>query len=181
MYRMNYGNERMSTPINGMPIRFAFLRRTIVFGLLSLFVGAGVFVPAPAHAQGGVSQIFLPILSGPPVVSNVLFNSSLDCGNENFTELTVSPTVYGYGIEQLGWGVLVKGGSGYSYRVEWTIDGAVVPGLARSGVVEDESDVVSGTLFFGQGECGGELPRGTYTVRLFLNESLQSEGTVTIQ
>lgn len=155
--------------------------RFLIVALLSFLFSLGLSNPDPLLAQSGSRQLYLPILAGPPVVSAVLFNSSEDCGNENFTELVRSPASYSAGIEQLGWGILVRGGVGYAYRVEWLIDGAVVPGLSESGFVDEDLDIVSGTLYFGSGECGGELPRGQYLVRVYLNEVLQSEGLATIQ
>lgn len=149
--------------------------------LFSLLFSPSLHSPKPLLAQQVGQQIYLPVVAGPPIITSYVFSASNDCGDENFTDFQRSPVSYPAGIEQLIHAVFVDNGIGYTYRLEWLVNGVVVPGLARTGIVDEPSEFINGTIYFGVNKCGGELPRGQYVVRLYLNEVLQREGTVTIQ
>ena len=182
MNRMNHDQERLPISVHNASKRVALVPRRYMFALLSLIFSFVAFAPTPVHAQGGVQQLFIPLVAEPPVVLPFAFLGSNDCGDENFTDRAFGTGTYTYGIEQLLWAVRIEQSIGASYNIEFTIDGVVNPGLARTGVVDESQYDVFGTLVFGTGgACGGELPRGQYTIRLYMNGGLQNEGTAIIQ
>lgn len=129
----------------------------------------------------GNTITFMPFVATPPRVTPYGFATSNGCTGE-YSELMPAPITLAYGFKRLGYGTVVYGAVGMTWREEWIVDGQVAEGLATSGVIAEVDELITSSIVFGEnGNCGDGVPRGQWIVRLYLDNTLYQEAVVTIQ
>jgi hypothetical protein len=138
---------------------------------------------APAPAEPGLAQLtprlYLPMLRNPPEVSATIgtgYNSSTG----QITGVAVS---FAYGIEEIYVQARVVGGAGLTFRQDFIFaDGEKITG----STIAIPNDPYTRTVRYcisSTGSCGTGrdiLPRGVYTLQIFLNDVLHHEQSVMI-
>ena len=128
------------------------------------------------------TAIYLPLSLLPPRFGPVQFAAS---ANDN--GLINPATTFAFGLQTIYFGSLAEGFPvGTPYRIEFTF-----PAISgeTSTIINDTTIANPDNIFYSfrivdritNQPTGDPLPRGAYTVRIFVNNVLQQQGTATIQ
>lgn len=136
--------------------------------------------PAPAAWPQADTFVFLPAVTRLPIVT-ITFGS----GRASNGDLTGIATTFDFGLRRLWYQYRFEGARNRTYRDEWTINGRVEPGLARSDRIPFDNAQLTSSICLvnvSTGACTDiPLPRGTYNVKVYVDEQLLAQSTATIR
>src|SRR5512145_3502238 len=138
---------------------------------------SGPVLTAPVTIQAN-SYAYLPMIASAPQVDDLLFGSEVD-----EYKVPVNPrTTFIYGITYLHVRFVVRGGYPLPWRLDWYRNGVYQPDIGSNGTIPTAVYADTYNICYGPGGvCGSFIPRGSYTVKFYLNNQLYREKTAVIQ
>lgn len=131
-------------------------------------VAPGQTLPAPP------TTLYAPmLLNAPAPVPMIRFGT----GRQG-DELIGIEQRFPYGLTQLFYALRFVGATGETYREEWTVAGRREPLLDASGVLAGDPATIINSL---ERTGGGPLPRGSYSVRIFIGDQPAEVATALIE
>ncbi|MBV7335761.1 hypothetical protein KFU94_71170 [Chloroflexi bacterium TSY] len=128
------------------------------------------------------NTIYLPIVVTVPKVSPYLFRTDDSCTGDTFSEPVQSGSILASGFKRLKSNVLIQGGVGRQWSQTWSLNGQTQASLTKSGLITQENEVLNFTFWYGEdGNCGDNVPAGTWDVTFMLNGAVFQTGRVVIQ
>jgi|GEM_PF-6839340 len=125
------------------------------------------------------TKTYLPVVVLSPTAT-VTFGTTIDSNGVPNPPLTVLPA----GSRKLYYNAAIRAAQGKPYRLEWSINGQRQPGIDHTGTVPSNSANINGLICVtATPTCDnptGTLPTGTYLLRVFVDNVLITEGTVTV-
>ena len=95
---------------------------------------------------------------------------------------SADPATFGYGLRELYLLETIQGANGKSFKVEWTIDGNRITDLDETGAVPSNAYNYSSVIMYGVGgNCGSAVPRGTYSIKFYIDGQLFKQGQAVIR
>lgn len=148
--------------------------------LLAILILAPAWLRAQEPEPPAESAVYLPVVLVPPSVGPIEFTDQLA------EDTPVHPrTVFEHGIERMYASVLIQGGQGLFWRIEWDYPpGGTVRfdcrDVANTAHCPIEEPVVRINPLLSYGD-GRPLERGVYHVRIYLEDVLYRQGTAEIR
>ena len=136
--------------------------------------------PTAMLAQDTPFSLYMPIIRKPIEVTAVQFASAVSSEGT----LVNPQAAFDYGVTTVFIAATVRGGRGSRYLVRWSFNGTPAPSLDRTGMIEDQTQLLTAGFCNSTGNgCSAPapIPRITMRVQVFLDGTLFSEGTAEIR